>query len=285
MEVNKRDIEDFSKKLLNIKTPPILWSSIRIDGNCFFHAIDYAKTGKILPRKSNKIIELRQQIVTTMNKAMISGVTYEEFMNARKNGRSIPWPYSENDVVAATAKYYKKVIIIISMNEYGGVTMFRPKGVKIKDPLFLICKEMIHFVPFHSDKVQITNVMRNRLEQIEEMKREDNAIIDEDAVYTTAFLLKDLMVQDSLSLTKERFRKTNKTKTKGQTKTKDKNKPITNVARVLTHKDTHSHSRSQFQSRSRKNINKQIRNDESLAKKMQQINNNYDMAIWLQRQE
>jgi hypothetical protein len=42
MDVNMQDINDFSKKLMNIKQPPILWSSIRTDGNCFFHAIDYA---------------------------------------------------------------------------------------------------------------------------------------------------------------------------------------------------------------------------------------------------
>jgi len=278
MEVNKRDIENFSRKLLNIKKPPILWSSIRIDGNCFFHAIDYAQTGKLLPRKSNKTIELRQQIVSTMNKAMISGVSYEEFMNARKNGKSIPWPYSENDVVAATAKYYKKVIIIISMDDYGGVTMFRPSGVKIKDPLFLICQQMIHFVPFNSDKVQITTEMRNRLEQIEEMKRQDRAVIEDDGVYSISFLLKDLLQKDSLSLAKERLRKT---KTKDKTKTK--NNPFRSTARnnvrPLTRKETPSRSKS------RKNVNKQIRNDESLAKRMQQINNNYEMARRLQRQE
>jgi len=274
MEVNKSDIENFSKKLLNLKTPPVLWSSIRIDGNCFFHAIDYAERGHLLPRKSNKTIELRQQIVSTMKKPIISGVTYEEFMNARKNGKPIPWPYSENDVVAAAAKYYKKVIIIISMNEYGGVTMFRPHGVKIKDPLFLICQEMIHFVPFHSNKVKITNEMRNRLEQIEEMKRQDNAVIDEDGVYTTAFLLKELMIKDSLSLTRKKLRKLEKTKKPIRTNAR-------NNVRPLTRKETHSHSHS----KSRKNVNKQIRNDESLAKRLQQINENYELAKQIQRQE
>jgi len=278
MEVNKSDIENFSKKLLNLKTPPILWSSIRIDGNCFFHAIDYAERGKLLPKKSNKSIELRQHIVSTMNKPIISGVTYEEFMNAHKNGKPIPWPYSENDVVAATAKYYKKVIVIISMNEYGGVTMFRPHGVKIKEPLFLICQDMIHFVPFHSDKVKITNEMRNRLEQIEEIKRQDNAIIDEDGVYTTAFLLKELMIKDSLSLTRKKLRKMEtKSKTKSKTNPKPKKQMRSLTRKVSTHSDYHSQSR--------KNVNKQIRNDESLAKRLQQINNNYELAKQIQRQE
>jgi len=271
MEITKKDIEDFSKKILNIKKPPILWSSISIDGNCFFHAIDYAKTGKLLSKKSNKAIELRQQIVSTMNKSMISGVTYEEFMNARKNGKSIPWPYSENDIVAATAKYYKKVIIIISMNNYGGVTMFRPHGVKIKDPLFLICQEMIHFVPFHSNKVQITNEMRNRLEQIEEIKKQDKAIIDKDGVYSISFILKDLLQKDSLSLTRKRLKKTRSNKVNTRSK---------GILR-LTCKDNHSHS----QYRTKSNKNKQILNDESLAKRLQQINNNYEMAIQVQHQE
>lgn len=274
MEITKSDIEDFSKKILNIKRPPVLWSSIRIDGNCFFHAIHYAKTGKLLSKKSNKAIELRQQIVSTMNKPIISGVTYEEFMNARKNGQQIPWPYSENDVVAATANYYKKVIIVISMNHYGGVTMFRPKEVKIKDPLFLICQEMIHFVPFHSDKVQITSEMRNRLEQIEEMKRQDKSILDEDGVYSVSFLLKDLLQKDSLSLTRKRLKKTKSNKVDNRSKGKSN-------LRVLTRKERYSHSSSRLKS----NKNKQILNDESLAKRLQQINMNYELAKQIQRQE
>lgn len=272
MEINKRDIEKFSKKLLNIKRPPILWTSIRIDGNCFFHAIHYARTGKLLPKTSNKMIELRQQIVSTMNKTIISGVSYEEFMNARKNGKPISWPYSENDVVAATAKYYKKVIVVISMDDYGGVTMFRPHGVKIKDPLFLICTQMIHYVPFHSDKVQITNVMRNRLEQIEEMKREDNAVIDEDDVYSISFLLKDLIPKDSLSLTRKRFK----------TKIKTKNNHNHNLSNSITSKSRSRVGTKRSMPKSN-NLNEilrkiQISEDESLARRMKQINNDYEMA-------
>jgi hypothetical protein len=155
MNITRKDIENFSRKLLNIKKPPVLWSSIRIDGNCFFHAIDYAYTGKLLPKDSYKVIELRQNIVGTMKTAEISGVPYEEFMNARRNGKNIPWPYAEIDVIIATSKYYQRPIIVISMNNYGGVTMIRPKNVKL-DPLFLICESTIHYVPFHSKKVKIT---------------------------------------------------------------------------------------------------------------------------------
>ena len=148
MNITRQDIEIFSKELLNIQKPPVLWSSIRIDGNCFFHAIDYANTGNLLPRDSNKIIELRQNIVSTMKhdnkKNRISGVSYEEFMNARRKGRKIPWPYAEIDVIMATAKYYQKPIIVISMNDFGGVTMIRPKNVKLVDPLFLICEQILY---------------------------------------------------------------------------------------------------------------------------------------------
>jgi hypothetical protein len=136
MEISREDIYRFSKKLMNIKKPPVLWNGIRMDGNCFFHAFDYADTGKLLPRDSSKIIQLRQNIVSTMNKDMISGVSYEEFMNGTKNGLKIAWPYSELDVIMATAKYFKKTIIVISMDENGGVTMIRPKGQKINDPFF-----------------------------------------------------------------------------------------------------------------------------------------------------
>ena len=223
MNITRKYIENFSKKLLNIKKPPILWSSIRIDGNCFFHAIDYAFTGKLLPKKSNNIIELRQNIVSTIKMGEISGVSYEEFMNARRNGKKIPWPYAEIDVIMATSKYYQRPIIVISMNDYGGVTMIRPKNVKLKlnDPLFLICESTIHYVPFHSNKVKITESMRNTLIQIEKNKMSNGVIQHENGVYVTTFLLKDIYKEqwsdliNSLNITRKRLgRKTKTSKTK-----------------------------------------------------------------------
>lgn len=217
MNVTRKDIENFSKKLLNIKKPPVLWSSIRIDGNCFFHAIDYAFTGK-LSKDSNKVIELRQNIVSTM-KGQISGVPYEEFVNARRNGKKIPWPYAEIDVIIATSKYYQRPIIVISMNQYGGVTMIRPKNVKLNNPLFLICESTIHYVPFHSNKVKITETMRNQLIQIEKNKISNGAIQHENGVYVTTFLLRDIYKEhysdllNSLFLTRKRLgRKTKSVK-------------------------------------------------------------------------
>jgi hypothetical protein len=194
MNVNTQDIIDFSKKLLNIKTPPILWSSIRTDGNCFFHAIDYAYTGKL--KNFKKVIELRQTIAKTM-KDKISGVSYHEFMHE-------PWPYAEIDVIMATAKYYKKTIIVISMNHYGGVTMVRPKNIKIGNPLFLICHAN-HYVPFHSSKVKITKQMRHKLEDIE--KNQKGSLQNENGCYVSSFLLKDLNTPtNSLILTRKRLR-------------------------------------------------------------------------------
>ena len=206
MEVTKQNIENFSKKLINMKSPPVLWSSIRTDGNCFFHAIDYAYSGKILPKNSNKIIELRQNIVSTMNTNKISGVNYEEFMNGIKNGTKIQWPYSEIDVIIASANYYKKTIIVISTGDYGGVTMIRPKGDKLHDPLFIICQDLIHFVPFHSNHVKISNIMRGRLEKIEKNKKKDGAVQYQNNVNITYFLLNQLIINDSLSLTRKKFK-------------------------------------------------------------------------------
>jgi hypothetical protein len=213
MNVSRKDIEKFSSKLLNIKKPPVLWSSIRIDGNCFFHAIDYAFTGKLLPKDSNKIIELRQNIVNTMKHGEISGVSYEEFMHAERK----IWPYAEIDVIIATSKYYQRPIIVISLNRYGGVTMIRPKNVKL-DPLFLICENTTHYVPFHSNKVKITESLRNKLIQIEKNKISDGAIQDEDGVYVSTFLLRDIDKEqlyseliNSLVLTRKRLRNKNRT--------------------------------------------------------------------------
>jgi hypothetical protein len=215
MNVSRKDIEKFSSKLLNIKKPPVLWSSIRIDGNCFFHAIDYAYTGKLL-KDSNKIIELRQNIVKTMKQSQISGVSYEEFINAQKNGKKISWPYAEIDVIIAASKYYKRPIIVISMNQYGGVTMIRPKNVKL-DPLFLICEDTVHYVPFHSNKVKITESLRNKLIQIEKNKISDGAIQHENGVYVSTFLLRDIDKEqlyseliNSLVLTRKRLRNKNR---------------------------------------------------------------------------
>ena len=260
MNVTRKYIENFSRKLLNLKNPPVLWSSIRIDGNCFFHAIDYAITGKLLPKDSNKVIELRQNIVSTM-KGEISGVPYEEFMNARRNGKKIPWPYAEIDVIMATSKYYQRPIIVISMNNYGGVTMIRPKNVKLNDPLFLICESTIHYVPFHSNKVKITESMRNTLIQIEKNKMSNGAIQDENGVYVTTCLLKDIYKEkysdllNSLNITRKRLgRKSSKTKS-----FKSSSKYKTNGISPKLQKE-----------------------DASLSKRMQQINANYQMAKAMQ---
>jgi len=185
-----QDIHDFSKKLMNIKQPPILWSSIPTDGNCFFHAINYAYSGKL----KNSIIDLRQKIVRTM-KGRISGVSHDEFLQE-------PWPYAEIDVIMATAKYYKKTIIVLSMNQYGGVTMIRPKNVKIGNPLFLICHAN-HYVPFHSPKVKITKQMRQKLEYIE--KKQKGSLQNENGCYVSSFLLKDFEPTNSLILTRKRL--------------------------------------------------------------------------------
>ncbi len=269
MNVTRKNIENFSRKLLNIQKPPVLWSSIRIDGNCFFHAIDYAYTGKLLPKDSNKIIELRQNIVSTMKKSKISGVSYEEFMNAQKNGKKIPWPYAEIDVIIAAANYYKKPIIVISMNRYGGVTMIRPKNVKLNNPLFLICESTIHYVPFHSNKVKITELMRNQLIQIEKNKISDGAIQDENGVYISTFLLRDIEIYseliNSLVLTRKRLgtkiskMKSLKSNISKTLKSKKSNKTLNGITRKL-----------------------QIKEDASLAKRMQQINANYQMAKAMQ---
>lgn len=201
MNVTIQDVEKFSNQLLNIQKPPVLWSDIRTDGNCFFHAIDYAFTGKLLPKDSNKIILLRQKIAKTMNADKISGVSYKEFIGPTS-------PYVEIDVIIATAKYYKKTIIVISMNQYGGVTMIRPKHVKL-DPLFLICHDM-HYVPYHSKKVKISESLRNKLLQIEKNQISNGSIQDENGVYVTSFLLKDMNgIKNSLSLTRKRLHKRN----------------------------------------------------------------------------
>ena len=86
--------------------------------------------------------------------------------------------------------------------------MIRPKNVKLKlDPLFLICEDNVHYVPFHSNKVKITQTMRNKLIQIEKNKISNGSIQDENGVYVTSFLLKDIntKIKNSLSLTRKRF--------------------------------------------------------------------------------
>lgn len=269
MNVTRTNIENFSRKLLNIQKPPVLWSSIRIDGNCFFHAIDYAYTGKLLPKDSNKIIELRQNIVSTMKQSkssQISGVSYEEFMNPQRNGKRISWPYAEIDVVIASAKYYQRPIIVISMNHYGGVTIIRPKNVKLNevDPLFLICENTVHYVPFHSNKVKITELMRNKLIQIEKNKISDGSIQDENGVYVSTFLLRDLEqysdLVNSLNITRKRLRKISKIKSFKTNTLKTKTRTLKNgiIAKKL---------QNQYNGEYAKDLQKE---DESLSKRMQQ---------------
>lgn len=302
--LTRGDVENFSKHLLHIEKPPVLWSSIRIDGNCFFHAIDYAYNGKLLPRDSNKVIELRQNIVSTMRRGIrrnnISGVTYEEFMHATKNGVKIPWPYAEIDVVVATAKFYKRTIIVISMNQFGGVTMIRPETIDDPNPLFVICEDTVHFVPFHSKGVKITSDMRKRLKELEKMKKMNGAYEHDNGVYITTFLLTELSefgkkIHNSISLAKKRM-VTKKTKPgpKVHFENSRKNKPRqTNKI----HKSKHSHmSRKSHKSKTsnsfiarelQKEYNeekRQVNENTELARRMQQINNNYEMAKELQKQ-
>ena len=182
MNVTRDDIISFSKKLININKPPILWHSIRIDGNCFFHALEYAAYQRLLSKTSPKTIEFRQNIVSTMNKKIIAGVPYEKFMHGPK------WEYVEFDVIIAAAKYIKKTIIIISLGEHGGVTMIRPKNLDL-DPVFLICQHAIHYVPFHSDKgIKISKQMKEQLKGFEKTKLVEN----EDGAVITSFLLSDI---------------------------------------------------------------------------------------------
>jgi ribosome recycling factor len=82
------------------------------------------------------------------------------------------------------------------MNHYGGVTMIRPKNVKIGNPLFLICHAN-HYVPFHSSKVKITKYMRQKLEDIE--KKQKAGQISED----DKFRLKEEVQKKMDSLGKE----------------------------------------------------------------------------------
>jgi hypothetical protein len=310
--LTRKDVEEFSKHLLNIEKPPsVLWSSIRIDGNCFFHAIDYAYTGKLLPRDSNKVIELRQNIVSTMTSGIrrnnISGVTYEEFMNARKNGVKIPWPYAETDVVVAAAKFYKRTIIVVSMNRFGGVTMIRPENTHDPNPLFLICENTVHYVPFHSKGVKITSRMRKRLKEIEKMKKLNGAYEHENGVYITTFLLTELTefgtnVRNSVSVAKQRMETKKKMETKGNAGTtrgnkrkfvnRSRNRSRSVSAKSKKYKSNRSksekgNSNSLFarQLQTEYNDEKRQQNENAeLARRMQQINANYEMAKQLQRQ-
>ena len=105
MEVTKKDVENYAKKV-NLSKPYVLWHAIRIDGNCFFHALEYTAYERLLSKTSTKTIELRQSIVSTMKK-IVSGVPYEIFMYGPK------WAYAELDVIIAAAKYIKLTLRIL----------------------------------------------------------------------------------------------------------------------------------------------------------------------------
>lgn len=295
MEISKEDIYRFSRKLINIQKPPVLWNGIRMDGNCFFHAFDYANTGKLLPKDSPKIIQMRQNVVSTMNKDMISGVTYEEFMNATKNGVKISWPYSELDVIIATSKYFKKTIIVISMDENGGVTMIRPKGQKINDPIFLICQTRIHYVPFHSNRVKITRQMRARLQHLEDIKKRDGALQYENGVYVSTFLLSELenlnSTRKSKSPTASRNSRTSKSPNKSRKKSIKRmnvssktNKTNSMMARSLQAKYIANYTK-KLQIKQNGDLAKNLQMDEDakLARQMERISRNHETAMEIYR--
>jgi hypothetical protein len=187
MDVTKEDIEQFGKKS---NAGPPLWNAIRIDGNCFFHALEYAAYQRLLSKTSPKTIKFRQTIVSTMNKPIVSGVPYETFMHGTNsddtNSDDTKWEYAELDVVIAAAKYIKRTILVISLSENGGVTMIRPK-MSIGDPVFLICDHAIHYIPFQKG-IKLTQKMRQRLKSFEKTKVVEHI----DGAVITTFLLSDL---------------------------------------------------------------------------------------------
>ena len=194
MEVTKEDIEQFSKK---INAGPLL-NSIRTDGNCFFQTLEYAAHQKL--SKTSKTIELRQKIVSTMNKPIISGVPYDTFMygtldSTKLDGTKLDdtlhgaqWPYAELDVVIAASKYMKRSILIISVGENGGVTMIRNKS--LGNPIFLICDHAIHYIPFQKG-IKLTDKMKQMLKEFEKTKIVEHI----DGAVITTFLLSDMDVK------------------------------------------------------------------------------------------
>jgi hypothetical protein len=215
MEVTKEDIEQFAKK---VNAGPPLWNAIRIDGNCFFHALEYAAYQRLLSKTSPKTIDFRQNIVSTMNKPVVSGVPYETFMHGTKSDGTksdgTKWAYAELDVVIAAAKYIKRTILVISLSENGGVTMIRPK-ISTGDPVFLICDHAIHYIPFQKG-IKLTQKMRQKLKGFEKTKVVEHI----DGAVITTFLLSDLDVKpvtlkpvkpiNSLILTRKRMKKNQK---------------------------------------------------------------------------
>jgi hypothetical protein len=209
MEVKREDVETFAKQ---IHAGPPLWNAIRIDGNCFFHALEYAAYQRLLSKTSPKTIEFRQNIVSTMNKPIVSGVPYNTFMHGTKytygtkSTHGTKWAYAELDVVVAAAKYIKRTIIVISISENGGVTMIRPK-VSIGNPVFLICDHALHYIPF--EKIKLTEKMKQRLKGFEKTKIKEHI----DGAVVTTFLLSDLYQThvNSVLLTRKRLQRKSKT--------------------------------------------------------------------------
>jgi len=184
MEVTKEDIEQFAKKV-NAGRP--LWNAIRTDGNCFFHALEYATYQRLLSKTSLKTIAFRKNIVRSMNKSIVSGVPYETFMYGTKsNTYETKWAYAELDVVIAAAKYIKRTILVISLSENGGVTMIRPK-INIGNPVFLICIHAMHYIPFEKG-IKLTERMKKVLKGFEKTKVVEHT----DGAVITSFLLKDM---------------------------------------------------------------------------------------------
>lgn len=213
MEVNVEDIEHFSKKLKHIKDDPILWDDITTDGNCFFHALEFADTNVMLHKKDKKIIQLRQAIVDSMNSSKVAGYNKDIFRNGEVTNDGITWPYADTDVVMAASKYKGKIIIVLNIGVNGGVTMMRPSiPIHNNNIIFLICDNSIHYVVFNSYKrITIDNKLKEALKRIEKKKIKEGIFENENGVITTTFLLSEIEPKNTRKIYKNRKNKFHKT--------------------------------------------------------------------------
>jgi len=289
--ITRDDLIRFGKQIKNVdNSNPVLWYDIISDGNCFFHALYYAITNNLSPKNLNKILlNMRKKyarlvienevyydkyfdnvLLPKKDKIIDDILTnrHSIYRSRYKISEQLPptfiqsmngsWKYSETDIIRAAAVELRKVIIIISMNKFGGITIILPNNLEItKDNVvFLICMHTIHYVPFKFNpnnpelKVTISKKMLKKLKSLP-LKLETTVYDNRSSVlYCTS---------------NELFDSNNKGKNKNRSIPKLK-KHLKNVSIKL-----------------KKNIEKQIETNAKYARDIQ-IQNNAEFAKQLQLQ-
>ena len=201
-QITMKDVNNFGKQLENVDKKTPVENNIIGNGNCFFHALHYAIHNNLSQNSLDSMRQICAKIViqdviaddqrpqVSNNFAMLPELNknkkVDEILQDRHSIYKISdvlpieyvnphggvWKYSEEDIIGAAAGHFNIVIVIISKDERGGLTVFKSRSLEIpkiskNNVVFLINHGRYHYVAFKSAsdnlKPHISNEMLQKL--------------------------------------------------------------------------------------------------------------------------